>query len=181
MKTQEKYRNILRKMPMNCIKQAEERNLLNLLTETRAAKSAYFLISSRKCIWKQICNKRTYFSTAEETSAKACLCTAENVRMILPQSLKLLLCLQQWSTASGRTWDLGETLPLPQKLAPEMWLWLRVTAPALSATGERMLANSSEPILAPQFSWRDRKAQPCLQALLKSLFKLKLAEGLTKW
>lgn len=123
MKTQEKYRNILRKMPMNCIKQAEERNLLNLLTETKAAKSAYFLISSRKCIWKQICNKRTYFSTAEETSAKACLCTAENVRMILPQSLKLLLCLQQWSIASGRTWDLGETLPLPQKLAPEMWLY----------------------------------------------------------
>lgn len=60
MKTQENYRNILRKMPTNCIKQVEERNLLNLLAETKAAKSAYFLISSRKCIWKQICSKREH-------------------------------------------------------------------------------------------------------------------------
>lgn len=66
MKTQENDRNILRKVPMNCMKQAEERNLLNLLTEKKAAKSAYFLIRSRKCIWKRICSKREYIVVRQQ-------------------------------------------------------------------------------------------------------------------
>lgn len=44
-----------------------------------------------------------YGVPTEEASKRLCLCTPKHVRMIIPQPLTLLLCLQQWSIALRRT------------------------------------------------------------------------------